>query len=161
MNTAASIDKAEFRSTLGHFASGLVVVTAMHEGKPAGLTCQSFFSLSLDPPLVALAPGKSSKSWPNVAEAGHFCANILAADQEALARSFADSGSDKFAGVGWSARPDGSPRLHGALAWIDCEIDSVQDAGDHHLVVARVVGLESGSGQPLVFYRGGFGRFEP
>jgi 3-hydroxy-9,10-secoandrosta-1,3,5(10)-triene-9,17-dione monooxygenase reductase component len=156
-----SVDTGEFRATLGHFASGVVVITATHGHRPVGLTCQSFFSLSLDPPLVALAPGKSSTSWPRVAEADGFCVNVLSSDQEALARTFAHTGADKFAGVGWSPAPTGPPRLHGALAWVDCEIDTVQEAGDHYLVIGRVVGLETGSGQPLLFYRGGFGGFEP
>lgn len=155
-----SVDTGEFRATLGHFASGVVVITGMHRDVPVGLTCQSFFSLSLDPPMVALAPGKSSTSWPRVAEAQGFCANVLAADQEALARTFANTGADKFAGVGWSAGPSGPPRLHGALAWIDCELETVHETGDHYLVVARVVGLETGTGRPLLFYRGGFGGFE-
>jgi 3-hydroxy-9,10-secoandrosta-1,3,5(10)-triene-9,17-dione monooxygenase reductase component len=155
-----NIEQGEFRTILGHFASGVVVVTGGHDRTPTGFTCQSFFSLSLDPPLVALAPGKSSTSWPRVAEAGAFCANVLADDQEALARTFANSGADKFAGVGWSPAPSGVPRLHGALAWIDCTIETVHDAGDHYLVVAGVVGLESGPGRPLLFYRGGFGGFE-
>lgn len=155
-----SVDTGEFRATLGHFASGVVVITGMHRDVPVGLTCQSFFSLSLDPPMVALAPGKSSTSWPRVAEAQGFCANVLAADQEALARTFANTGADKFAGVGWSEAPSGPPRLHGALAWIDCELETVHETGDHYLVVARVVGLETGTGRPLLFYRGGFGGFE-
>jgi flavin reductase (DIM6/NTAB) family NADH-FMN oxidoreductase RutF len=140
----------------------VVVVTAMHGRRPAGFTCQSFFSLSLDPPLVALAPGKTSTSWPRVSEAGAFCANVLAADQEALARTFANTGADKFAGVGWSQGPPpaGAPHLHGALAWIDCVLEEVYPGGDHYLVVARVTGLATGPGQPLVFYRGGFGGFE-
>jgi 3-hydroxy-9,10-secoandrosta-1,3,5(10)-triene-9,17-dione monooxygenase reductase component len=154
------VDKGEFRAVLGHFASGVVVVTAVHRGLPTGFTCQSFFSLSLDPPLVALAPGRSSTSWPKVAEAGSFCANVLADDQEPLARTFANSGADKFAGVGWSPAPSGPPRLQGAVAWVDCVIETVHPAGDHHLVVARVVGLATGAGQPLLFYRGGFGGFE-
>jgi 3-hydroxy-9,10-secoandrosta-1,3,5(10)-triene-9,17-dione monooxygenase reductase component len=156
----ATMDEGEFRAVLGHFASGVVVITAAHPAGPSGFTCQSFFSLSLDPPLVALAPGKSSTSWPRVSDAGSFCANILSGDQEALARTFAQSGADKFAGVGWSPAPSGAPRLHGALAWIECTIETVQEAGDHHLVVARVVGLETGTGRPLLFYRGGFGGFE-
>jgi len=154
-----SIEKGEFRAALGHFASGVVIVTGVHEGHPTGFTCQSFFSLSLDPPLVAMAPGKASTSWPRVAEGGNLCANILAADQESLARTFANSGADKFAGVGWLAGPSGAPHLHGALVWIDCAIETVHDAGDHHLVVARVLGLEVGAGQPLLFYRAGFGGF--
>jgi 3-hydroxy-9,10-secoandrosta-1,3,5(10)-triene-9,17-dione monooxygenase reductase component len=155
-----SVEQGEFRATLGHFATGVVVITGMHRNSPVGLTCQSFFSLSLDPPMVALAPGKSSTSWPRVAEAESFCANVLSTDQEALARTFAHTGADKFAGVGWSPAPTGPPRLHGALAWVDCQIETVHEAGDHYLVVARVVDLETGTGQPLLFYRGGFGAFE-
>ena len=126
--------EGEFRAALGHFASGVVVVTGIHDGHPTGFTCQSFFSLSLDPPLVALAPGKASTSWPKVAEGGNFCANVLAADQESLARTFANSGGDKFSGVGWLPSPSGPPRLHGALVWIDCAIETVYEAGDHYLV---------------------------
>ncbi len=157
----SELDPGEFRAVLGHFASGVVLVTGMHGHAPAGFTCQSFFSLSLEPPLVAIAPGKASTSWPRVSSSGSICVNILAADQEALARTFARSGADKFAGVGWSPAANGAPRLHGALAWIDCRIQEVHDAGDHHLVIARVVELESGPGQPLLFYRGGFGGFTP
>lgn len=158
---AVEIDQGEFRAVVGHFASGVVLVTGIHDGRPTGFTCQSFFSLSLDPPLVAIAPGKSSTSWPRMASSGSLCINVLAADQEPLARTFSQSGADKFSGVGWSPAANGAPRLHGALAWIDCEVQDVHDAGDHHLVVARVIELESGGGQPLVFYRGGFGNFTP
>lgn len=155
-----NIEQGEFRAVLGHFASGVVIVTALHDKRPVGLTCQSFFSLSLDPPLIAVAPSRSSSSWPKVAEAGRFCANILADDQEGLARTFANSGVDKFAGVGWSPAPSGPPRLHDCLAWVDCTLESVHEEGDHFLVTGRVVGLESASGKPLLFYRGGFGGFE-
>jgi 3-hydroxy-9,10-secoandrosta-1,3,5(10)-triene-9,17-dione monooxygenase reductase component len=155
-----SLDPAIFRTVLGHFASGVVVVTAMAGEEPAGFTCQSFFSLSLDPPLVALAPSKASTSWPKVERSGRLCANVLAEDQEALARSFADSGSDKFAAVGWSAGACGAPRLKGSLAWVECSIEEVHSAGDHYLVVARVTDLEAAPGRPLIFYRGGFGSFE-
>ena len=155
-----TIDQGEFRAVLGHFASGVVVVTGIVDGVPAGLTCQSFFSLSLEPPLVAFAPGKSSTSWPNVRQSRGICANILASDQEALARTFAASGADKFQGVGWRPAANGAPRLDGALGWIDGAVQDVTEAGDHFLVVARVEALETGPGQPLLFYRGGFGGFE-
>ena len=155
-----SIDEAEFRTVLGHFASGVVVVTALHDERPAGFTCQSFFSLSLDPPLVAFAPGRGSTSWPKVAESGNLCINVLGSDQEALARTFANSGVDKFEGVGWTAARNGAPRLHDSLAWIDCTVEETHEAGDHYLVVARVDGMEAGQGHPLIFYRGGFGGFE-
>jgi 3-hydroxy-9,10-secoandrosta-1,3,5(10)-triene-9,17-dione monooxygenase reductase component len=155
-----TIDEGEFRAVLGHFASGVVLVTGLHDGHPAGLTCQSFFSLSLDPPLIAVAPGVSSTSWPRVSSTGRICVNVLGSDQEALARTFAKSGAEKFAGVGWSPAANGAPRLHGSLAWIDCTIEESRKTGDHHLVVARVEDVETGSGQPLLFYRGGFGGFE-
>jgi flavin reductase (DIM6/NTAB) family NADH-FMN oxidoreductase RutF len=154
-----TIDQGTFRVVLGHFASGVVLITGFDGDAPAGLTCQSFFSLSLDPPLVAIAPGKSSTSWPKIVKSGYFCANILSADQEGVAWTFSQTGVDKFAGVGWSPAANGAPRLHGSLAWIDCRIDQVHEAGDHYLVVARVEGLEMGEGQPLLFYRGGFGGF--
>jgi 3-hydroxy-9,10-secoandrosta-1,3,5(10)-triene-9,17-dione monooxygenase reductase component len=146
-----------FRATLGHFASGVVVITGMASGTPAGFTCQSFFSLSLKPPLIAIAPGKSSTSWPAIAASGGFCANVLSADQEELGRAFARSGYDKFADVNWSPTLTGSPRLDGAMAWIDCRIKETHDAGDHHLVVGSVVGLgNADSRQPLVYFRGQF-----
>jgi flavin reductase (DIM6/NTAB) family NADH-FMN oxidoreductase RutF len=155
-----SVEKAEFRAVLGHFASGVVLVTGMHNGSPTGLTCQSFFSLSLDPPLVAMAPGKTSTSWPRASSTGNICVNVLAADQEGLAMVFATTGADKFEGVGWSPGANGAPRLHGVLAWIECTIADTHDAGDHHLIVGRVSAVEMGSGRPLLFYRGGFGSFE-
>jgi 3-hydroxy-9,10-secoandrosta-1,3,5(10)-triene-9,17-dione monooxygenase reductase component len=156
----AALDEGHFRAVVGHFASGVALVTAMHDTGPAGFTCQSFFSLSLSPPMIAIAPGRSSTSWPRVAEAGDMCVNVLASDQEDLARAFSRSGTDKFAGVGWSLSANGAPRLHGALAWIDCTIEGVFDGGDHHLVTARVEALDAAGGRPLIFYRGGFGGFE-
>jgi 3-hydroxy-9,10-secoandrosta-1,3,5(10)-triene-9,17-dione monooxygenase reductase component len=146
----------DFRATLGHFASGVVVVTGMTAGLPAGLTCQSFFSLSLDPPLIAIAVGKSSASWPAIAASGAFCANVLAAGQEELGRAFARSGQDKFAGVGWTPALTGSPRLDGALAWVDCQIEAVHETGDHYLVIGSVSDLGTGGGSPLLYFRGQF-----
>lgn len=155
------IDKGQFRAVLGHFASGVVLVTGMHEGQPAGFTCQSFFSLSLDPPLVAFAPSKSSTSWPKVSSSGSVAINLLASDQEGIAWTFSQSGTDKFTGLGWSPSANGAPRLDGVLAWIDCTVEDVHEAGDHWLVTAAVTDLESSDGQPLLFYRGGFGGFAP
>ncbi|HVX21809.1 MAG TPA: flavin reductase family protein [Acidimicrobiales bacterium] len=156
---ASSFDQARFREVLGHFATGITVVTAMEDGAPVGFTCQSFTSLSLDPPLVALAPAKSSTSWPRIAQAGAFAVNILADRQEALCRDFAVSGGDKFAGVPWHLGAAGTPILDGVLAWVECELGIIHDAGDHELVTGRVLHLGVGDGGPLLFYRGGFGRF--
>jgi len=154
-----AIDQARFREVLGHFATGVTIVTALEEGGPGGFTCQSFTSLSLDPALIAIAPAKSSTSWPKIAAAGAFCVNILESGQEALCRSFAVSGVDKFAGVGWSTSVSGAPVLDGALAFIDCHLEHIHDAGDHELVIGRCLDMGVGEGTPLLYYRSGFGGF--
>jgi flavin reductase (DIM6/NTAB) family NADH-FMN oxidoreductase RutF len=161
-NAAPSIDSARYRQVLGHFATGITIVTAIDNGEPVGLTAQSFTAVSLDPPLVAFFPGKSSTSYPGIQRAGVFCVNVLAEDQEALCRAFAVSGGDKFSGVGYKpAAGTGSPVLADALAWVDCRIEAEHDAGDHLITVGRVLDLEvSREAKPLMFYRGGFGRFE-
>jgi flavin reductase (DIM6/NTAB) family NADH-FMN oxidoreductase RutF len=156
---SASIDASRFREVLGHFASGVTVVTAAGDD-PVGFTCQAFAALSLEPPMVLLAPSKTSTSWPRIAEAGAFCVNILASDQEDLARSFSVSGGDKFIGVGWERAPaTGAPLLDGIVAWVECRLGQIHDAGDHELVTGHVVSLGVGEGLPLLFYRGGFGTF--
>ena len=158
---APTLDSAHFRSVLGHFATGIVIVTGMYEGKPAGLTCQSFVSLSLDPPLVAFCPAKRSVSWRRIARSGAFCANVLTEEQEELSRVFATSGADKFRGVGWRSSETGSPILADVLAWVDCRIEATYDAGDHDIIVGRVVDLQAAArGRPLLAYRGGYGRFD-
>jgi 3-hydroxy-9,10-secoandrosta-1,3,5(10)-triene-9,17-dione monooxygenase reductase component len=136
-----------------------VVVTALHDDAPVGFTCQSFASLSLDPPLVVIAPSKSSTTFPRIRAAGAFAANILAEEHGELARAFAVSGADKFCGVGWRAGRAGAPILEGALAWAGCRLVAEHDAGDHTLVVAEVVEIgHAPAGAPLTFYRGGFAR---
>ncbi len=157
---AAGIAAAHFRTVLGHFATGVVVVTAAGD-RPVGLSVNSFTAVSLEPPLVAFCADRRSGSWAVIRRAGAFCVNVLAEDQEALSRVFATRGADKFDGVGWTRAPSGSPRLHDALAWIDCTIEAVHGAGDHDICVGRVGELDVGRGDgPLVFYRGGYGRFE-
>ncbi|OQR58940.1 NADPH-flavin oxidoreductase [Streptomyces maremycinicus] len=166
----APVDQGEFRRVLGSFASGVTVVTAPAvEGEdgggqgtagPAGFACQSFSSLSLDPPLVAFMVGRTSTSWPRIARAGVFCVNVLSAGQAGLCRAFAASGTDKFAGVAHDAAPvSGAPRLAGTLAWIDCAIHAVHTGGDHLVVVGRVHALGTGEAAdepPLLFHRGRF-----
>ena len=122
----------------------------------------SFASVSLDPPLVAFFPDKSSTSWPKIAASGRFCVNVLAFDQEPVCRRFAAKGGDKFAGVTWRHAGTGSPILEQAVAWIDCQIETVQEAGDHLIVVGRVaeLAIERWT-EPLLFFRGGYGRFTP
>jgi flavin reductase (DIM6/NTAB) family NADH-FMN oxidoreductase RutF len=160
------VDPAAFRRVLGNFATGVTVVTApaavtrsTDEDSPAGFACQSFSSLSLDPPLVAFMVGRTSSTWPRIARAGVFCVNVLAAHQGELCRAFAVSGADKFAGVAYDAAPvSGSPRLAGALAWIDCAVHAVHTGGDHLIVVGRVEALGTGDEEaaPLLFHKGRF-----
>ncbi|MFE1309000.1 flavin reductase family protein [Streptomyces sp. NPDC058755] len=161
----APVDPAEFRRVLGHFATGVTVITAPPadgSASPAGFACQSFSSLSLDPPLVCFMVGRTSTTWPRIARAGVFCVNVLSAGQGGLCRAFAISGADKFAGVAYDEAPvSGAPRLAGAAAWIDCTIHAVHTGGDHLIVVGRVVALGAAEqGDPLLFHRGRFGRLD-
>jgi 3-hydroxy-9,10-secoandrosta-1,3,5(10)-triene-9,17-dione monooxygenase reductase component len=155
---AAVVDPRVMRDVLGHFVSGVTVVTAMGADGPAGFTCQSFSSLSLDPPLVAFAPARTSTTWPRLRDAGRFCVNVLAEEQSDLSRQFARSGADKYAGVGWAPSPNGSPVLDGVVAWIDSELWAEYDGGDHTIVVARVLDLGADASRtPLLFHRGNYG----
>jgi flavin reductase (DIM6/NTAB) family NADH-FMN oxidoreductase RutF len=157
-----SIDDARFRQVLGRFATGVTVVTGMADDRPVGLAVNSFTSVSLEPELVAFCVARASQTWPRLREAGAFCVNILAEDQEALSRAFAGRGPDRFVGVGWRPAPSGAPVLAGVVAWIDCTVVAEHEAGDHLIVVGQVRELDVGhEGRPLVFYRGGYGRFEP
>ncbi|MEJ2871821.1 flavin reductase family protein [Actinomycetospora sp. OC33-EN08] len=154
----ASTDPTTMRSVLGHFPSGVTIVTGLVDGEPAGFTCQSFSSLSLDPPLVLILPGRNSSSWPRIEGTGRFCVNVLAQDQGGLSTQFAKSGTDKFAGVGWTSSPSGSPILDGATAWIDCTLHASHDGGDHLIVIGAVQDLATAELPPLVFHRGAYAR---
>lgn len=157
-----TLEQARFRQVLGHFASGVTVITTASPDGPRGFTCQAFAALSLEPPLVAFAPSRSSATWAHISQVGSFCVNLLRADQESLARVFAAKGADKFAGVAWAPGVTGSPILADVLAFVECRHRETHDGGDHLLVVGEVLELQANvrQPQPLVFYRGGFGRFE-
>ncbi|MGW6454571.1 flavin reductase family protein [Streptomyces sp. NPDC055078] len=158
------LDPGEFRRVLGHFATGVTVIAACDEEGPAGFACQSFSSLSLDPPLVVFMVARTSTTWPRIARAGVFCVNVLGADQGELCRGFAARGTDKFAGVAHAPAPvTGSPLLAGVPAWVDCVIQAVHTGGDHLIVVGRVkaLGAADEGAEPLLFHRGAFGRLAP
>jgi 3-hydroxy-9,10-secoandrosta-1,3,5(10)-triene-9,17-dione monooxygenase reductase component len=161
-HTASTFDQARFRQVMGHFCTGVTIVTAMDGDEPVGLTAQSFTSLSLDPPLVLFCPGVDSSTWPRIRNAGAFCFNILGETQEALCRTFAMKGADKFKGIGWTPSDvTGAPVLDDVIAWVDCTLEADHDGGDHRIVVGRVVDLSiEDEGPPLLFFRGGFGKFE-
>jgi flavin reductase (DIM6/NTAB) family NADH-FMN oxidoreductase RutF len=155
------VEAKVFRRVLGHFPTGVAVITGVDgDGRPAGLAIGSFSSVSLDPPLVCFMPDRSSSSWPKIRDSGSFCVNILGSDQESVCRTFAVSGGDKFAELSWKQAGSGSPILDGVLAWIDCDIDVVHEAGDHFIVIGAVRELDAaGESLPLVFFQGGYGRF--
>ncbi|HYI61647.1 MAG TPA: flavin reductase family protein [Acidimicrobiales bacterium] len=157
-----TVDPARFRQVLGHFPTGITVIASEHDGQRVGLAVGSFFSVSLDPPLVGFCVGSQSSSWPRIRAAGRFCVNVLGAHQEDVCRVFAGKGEDKFAGIGYDAAPwSGAPRLHDAVAWIDCELAEVLPGGDHDIVLGRVHDLAvADEGHPLVFYRGGYASLE-
>ena len=154
-------DSATFRKVLGHFPTGVTVVTGLPDGIPVGFTIGSFTSVSLDPPLVGFLPTKASATWVEVARSGAFCVNVLAADQGPLCWSFAKEGEDKFAGLEWRPSALGSPILGGVIAWIDCTIDQVVDAGDHYFVMGLVhdLAVERNDTAPMLFFQGKLGRF--
>jgi 3-hydroxy-9,10-secoandrosta-1,3,5(10)-triene-9,17-dione monooxygenase reductase component len=152
------VDPRVMRDVLGHFASGVTVLTAVTDDGPIGFTCQSFSSLSLDPPLVAFAPARTSRTWTQLREIGRFCVNVLAEGQDAVSQNFARSGTDRFVGVPWSPSPHGCPVLEDVVAWIDGELWAEYDGGDHTIVVARVLDLGAHpERRPLLFHRGEYG----
>lgn len=156
----SAFDAAKFRQVLGHFPTGVTVITAHHDGAPVGTAIGSFASVSLDPPQVLFSIGQSSTSWPGIREAGRFCVNILAEDQEDVCRVFASKG-DKFAEIGWKRSGNGSPLLDGVLGYIDCTIDQIVASGDHDIVIGAVTDLDVlHEGGPLLFFRSGYGRFQ-
>ena len=158
-----SIDPQHFRRVLGHFPTGVAGITSIGpDGAPVGMAVGSFTSVSLDPPLVAFLPDKKSTTFPKIRDAGFFCANVLGADQEHICRAFASKAPDKFVDVGWRPADSGAPILDRAVAWIDCDIEEVHEAGDHFIVIGRVRELEVPEvGLPLLFFQGGYGRFAP
>lgn len=157
-----------FRDVLGRFCSGVTVVTSVSGGEPVGMTCQSFSSVSLNPPLVMFIPAKTSRAWPLMQRAGSFCVNFLAADQTDVSNKMASRGVDpstglrtsKFEGVSWSpSSHTGSPLLDGAIGYVDCAVQTVYEAGDHYVVIGRVKDLavvESESVDPLLFFKGAY-----
>jgi flavin reductase (DIM6/NTAB) family NADH-FMN oxidoreductase RutF len=150
------------REVLGHFASGIVVVTAAGRAGPLGFTCQSFASLSLEPPLVSLAPARTSTTWPRIREVGAFCVNVLADDQAGISAGFAAAGTDRFAAVAWRPGAGGAPVLDGVCAWISCSLWREYDGGDHTIVVGLVHDLAADPGRvPLLFHRGRYGLAVP
>ena len=177
--SGGGFDGAEFRRVLGHFPTGVTVVTAAGADGPEGMAIGSFSSVSLDPPLVMFCPGHESASWSRMRPAGSFCVNVLGDHQADVSRIFAGKSDDRFDGLSTRVEATGAPVIEGCLAWIDCTVHAVHDGGDHDIVVGRVeaLGIDSdgdgagadgagadgaGAGRgPLIFFKGGYGRYQP
>ncbi len=154
-------DSSTMRTVGGHFATGITIVTASHDGEPVGMACNSFSTVSLEPPLVLFCAAKSSSTWPRIQAAGKWAVNILGEDDEEVSRLFAEKGADRFAHMTFRPGASGAPLLDRSLAFFDCVTDAEYDAGDHVIVVGRVLELGYQSeGKPLLFYRGGYGHYE-
>ena len=151
-----AFDAATFRRVLGHVPTSVAVVAAIDTDGPVGMTVGSFTAISLDPPLVGFFADHASSSLARVLGIGHFSVNVLTEEQNEHCRTFAARSADKFAGVAWHRSPTGDPHLDDALAWVDCDVQSVVDMGDHAAVIGRVARLEvpPGNRRPLLFFRG-------
>ena len=155
------IEPKAFRAALGRFPTGVSVVTGIDEDVPLGLTANSFTSVSLDPPLVSFCVGANSKLWPRLAACRSLAVNILGGHQEDVATTFARSGEDKFKGVAYEISPRGNPLLRGAVATFECVPFEHVAAGDHTIVILKVIGmsLHADLNSPLLFFSGRFGQF--
>jgi flavin reductase (DIM6/NTAB) family NADH-FMN oxidoreductase RutF len=155
--TTSAIDSFQFRQLLGHFATGVTVLTlTTPEGQPLGMTANSLSSVSLSPPLISVCVDREADMHPVILRASEFVVNVLASDQEALARRFSDKHEDRFDGVGYRLSPEGLVLLDGALAHVLCTREATYPAGDHTMVLGRVVGGTTHEGHPLLYYRGGY-----
>ena len=151
------IDPTLFRGAVGRYASGITIITCQDDEGPIGFTCQSFYSVSIDPPLVSFSVMKTSTTYPRIRDTGAFAVNILSSEQEAASNQFARRGPDKWANIKWTPSEQGSPIIEDSLAWLDCSIWAEYEAGDHTIVVGRVVGLGTAAEQdllPLLYSQG-------
>lgn len=155
--SSVTIEPTRMRQVMGHFATGVTVITAVHDGEPVGMACQSFTSLSLEPAYISFAPALTSTTWPRIRAAGRFVVNVLAEDQQDVCRAMGRSGGDKFAEVAWDKAGNGAPRLAGSLARIEADVEHVLPGGDHEIVIGRVTGLDlPRDAGPLLFFKGAY-----
>ena len=158
----SAIDPRDFRNALGTYATGVTIITAVApDGKPYGLTCNSFASVSLNPPLVLWSLGMFSNGLSIFQNASHFTVNVLGASQQDLANRFAKSSADKFAGVEWTPGVGKVPVLANCVANFQCRAANRYYGGDHVIFLGAVEAYAYNRDEPLLFARGGYGRFLP
>lgn len=145
-----------YRRVMSAVPTSVAVVAGLGpDGRPVGLAVGTFISVSLDPPLICFCPGAGSSSWPEIRPGGRFCVNVLGSGQEDVCAVFAGKGRDKFAGIPWTPGANGAPRLDGAVAWVECDLQDEYEAGDHTIAVGRVTRIDPGSGVPPLVFLGG------
>lgn len=161
-DASPSFNQRQFRDAMGQFCTGVAVVTGDCPDGPAGFSVQSFVSVSLSPPLIAVCPALGGKSWQRIRSTGRFGVNILAGDQQGLCARFATSTGDKFRGLDWTPSDRGMPVLESVLGFVDCDLEAEHEVGDHYLVIGRVRDLQVLRTEcaPLLFFRGHFGTFD-
>jgi flavin reductase (DIM6/NTAB) family NADH-FMN oxidoreductase RutF len=153
----SDLDAASFRQLLGRFATGVTVITAEDgSGHPAGMTANTLVSVSLVPPLISVSIDHAADMHGTMQHASRFTVNILASDQEAISRRFAEQGTRRFEGIGFLRSDLGGIILEGVLAHIECERVAEYPTGDHSIYIGRVLGGGTGEGEPLLYYRGGY-----
>ncbi|SHN47935.1 flavin reductase family protein [Cryptosporangium aurantiacum] len=155
--TTMFVDPRRFRDALSHYPSGITVITGAQGAEPVGFTCQSFYSVSMAPPLVSFSVQKTSTSYPRIRPSERFCVNVLAHDQQRISNQFARSGTDKWAGVSWHSSALGNPVLADTVMWLDCTTWAEHDAGDHLIIVGEVSEMSTPDwhkGDPLLFFQG-------
>jgi 3-hydroxy-9,10-secoandrosta-1,3,5(10)-triene-9,17-dione monooxygenase reductase component len=156
-HSSTAIEPLHFREALGHYASGITVISSHIDGEPIGFTCQSFYSVSISPPLVSFSVMSGSASYPKIRQAGRFAVNILSAEQVNISNQFARRGTDKWHGIDWHESPLGNPFIADSLHWFDCEIHAEHAAGDHLIVIGEVKTVhhrKATAAQPLLYFKG-------
>ena len=157
LSSQTAIEPLHLREALGHYASGITVITSLVDDEPVGFTCQSFYSVSMNPPLVSFSVMTCSGSYPKIRQAGRFVVNILSDEQVEISNQFARRGSDKWQGIEWHESPLGNPVIAGSMHWLDCEIYAEHAAGDHLIVIGEVKALgqqKAMAAQPLLYFKG-------
>lgn len=152
-----SLDPRAFRDVLGHYASGITIIAGFDEREPLGFTCQSFYSVSVTPPLISFSVMTSSSTYPRIRETGKFSVNILSDSQQIISDQFSRKGADKWAGVDWRMTAARNPVIVGTLIWLDCRIVAEHEAGDHYIVVGEVSEMSPRNwhdGAPLLYFKG-------
>jgi flavin reductase (DIM6/NTAB) family NADH-FMN oxidoreductase RutF len=157
--TGTAFDQRAFRDALGHFASGVTIISGIDDDGPIGFTCQSFYSVSMEPPLISFSVMTNSTTYPRIRERGKFAVNVLSHHQHDVSSQFARKGTDKWAGIAWSPTGAGNPVIHDTAMWLDCEIWAEHEAGDHYIVIGQVNEMSPSEWhrhEPLLFFKGAY-----